>query len=198
MKTTMTLIATLLAICISAPVFAAGKVKQMEDVVGQGAIGPVVAENGATIIRTAGGISVRLRMPTPEPFGYVYPEPNAFQATVEQGHPEVFTGWIFIFNNPDACSDGICDGNDVGDPVSRGGAYNFAGHIAGGPELHLAGNIHVGEDAPFGFSLDNPMGAEVHLAVAPHGTLQPNLLPTQINTPIGTPALWWLALFFAP
>jgi len=40
-----------------------------------------------------------------------------------------------------------------------------------------------------------PRTAEVHLAVAPHGGLQPNLLPDQITKPVGAPAHWWLAIF---
>lgn len=37
--------------------------------------------------------------------------------------------------------------------------------------------------------------AEIHLAVAPHGALAPDLLPAQITTPVGDPSFWWLAIF---
>ena len=61
--------------------------------------------------------------------------------------------------------------------------------------LNLTGHISVGQ-APFaGLPLDNPSGAEIHLAVAPHGMLQPDLLPSQITTPIGNPGFWWTAIF---
>lgn len=173
---------------------AQGVVKETRDVVGQGPAGSVVSEDGAQLIRTANSITATLSMPTPMPGTYVYPEGNMFQPTVTMGFPEVFTGWIFIFNDPSAC-EGPCDGGDLSNPVARGGVYNFAGHIVGGSTLAFAGSISVGEPTFLGFPLDDPEHAEVHLAVAPHGMLQPDLLPTQITTPIGTPAHWWLALF---
>ena len=37
--------------------------------------------------------------------------------------------------------------------------------------------------------------AEIHLAVAPHGALDPKLLPQQISTLAGPPSLWWSAMF---
>jgi len=43
--------------------------------------------------------------------------------------------------------------------------------------------------------LTDPQTAEVHLAVAPHGALQPETLPNQITTPIGDPSFWWVAFF---
>lgn len=171
-----------------------GAAKTTVDVVGQGMAGPVVSEDGATVIRTETGVTASLNMPTPLPGSYIYPDGNAFQPTVLVGHPEVFTGWIFIFNNPAGCSD-PCDLDDLGPTPARGGAYNFAGHIVGGSTLNLAGHISVGSTPFLGAALDNPVGAEIHLAVAPHGMVQPDLLPTQITTPIGTPAHWWLAIF---
>lgn len=41
----------------------------------------------------------------------------------------------------------------------------------------------------------NVADAEIHLAVAPHGALAPDLLPAQIKTPVGDPSFWWLAIF---
>lgn len=190
---TAMLFATPLLLLVTLPAHADGAVRQTADVVGQGEAGPVVSAGGASAIRTANGITVALKMPTPTPFTYNYPPPNAFQSTVLMGAPEVFTGWVFIFNNPDLCTD-PCNGDDVGTTTpARGGVYNFAGHISGGGTLRMAGHVSFGE-APFGGSpLENPLGAVIHLAVAPHGTLQSDLLPTQINTPIGSPPLWWLA-----
>jgi hypothetical protein len=173
---------------------AEGALKETQDVIGQGPAGQVVSEAGATIIRTPNSITATLTMPTPAPGTYIYPEGNMFQPTVTMGFPEVFTGWIFIFNDPAAC-DGPCDGGDLSNPAARGGVYNFAGHAVGGSTLNFAGNIELGESTFLGFPLDDPENADVHLAVAPHGMLQPDLLPTQITTPIGTPAHWWLALF---
>ncbi len=165
-----------------------------EDVSGQGPGGPVVSAGGATIIRTDQGIIAKLKMPTPAPGSYVYPEGNAFQPIVTEGFPEVFTGWIFIFNEPENCTD-PCNGDDLMNPAARGGAYNFAGHVVGGRTLNFAGRVGIGDETFVGFPLDNPRGAEVHLAVAPHGELQPDIMPTQITTPIGNPTHWWTAIF---
>ena len=174
--------------------YAGGTVKETVDVIGQGALGPVVSAGGAKIIRSSNGITARLKMPTPVTGSYMYPDGNAFQPEVYQGFPEVFSGWMFIFNEPEHC-DGPCDGGDLSNPAARGGAYNFAGHVVGGPKLNFAGHVAVGATPFMGFPLDNPAGAEVHLAIAPHGELQPDYMPTQIKFPIGTPAHWWLALF---
>jgi hypothetical protein len=78
---------------------------------------------------------------------------------------------------------------------ARGGAFNVAGHIVGGSNLSLDGHASV-NSTPFGGStLLEPRTAEVHLAVAPHGKLVPELLPDQITKPIGNPSFWWLAIF---
>jgi hypothetical protein len=159
-----------------------GVLSETADVFGQSPDGPVVAEEGATIRRTSKGISIKLKMPTPEPGEYEYPtEGVAFSGP---GHPEVFTLWAFIFNDPPA---------DDWD-----GAFAVAGHVVGGTTLTLSGNISLDTDPFLGSKLENPRGAEVHLAVAPHGALDPDLLPEALQTPTGPgPDIWWLALFEA-
>jgi len=194
MKSIISIIIGAAVVLTSLVAHAGGVVKQTVDVVGQGAAGAVVAERGATILRTENGITARLSMPTPTPGTYLYPPGNMFQQDVIPGAPEVFTGWIFIFNDPGAC-EGPCDGGDLSNPAARGGAYNFAGHAAGGSTLNLAGHVSAGSEPFAGYPLDDPENAEVHLAVAPHGQLQPDLLPTQITTPIGMPMHWWVAIF---
>ncbi|MGW8369072.1 MAG: hypothetical protein ACWGPN_10380, partial [Gammaproteobacteria bacterium] len=77
-----------------------GAASETQDVVGQGPMGPVVSEDGATLIRSPNSLTAHLTMPTPVPFSYLYPPPGPFQATVLMGSPEAFSGWIFIFNNP--------------------------------------------------------------------------------------------------
>lgn len=179
----------------------AGVTVETADVFGQGMMGPVVAEDGATIRRTPHGISMKLSMPTPEPGTYTYPSgPEGGAWTDEEGPPEVFTLWAFIFNNPEECATPFqCDSGDLGAPAN-GGAFFVAGHVFGGPNLTLSGHISRNSE-PFptatpGSPLENPKGAHVHLAVAPHGALDPALLPEQIQTPTGPgPDIWWLALF---
>lgn len=175
---------------------AAGSVAaESADVVGQGEEGPVVSSGGATIQRNAQGISVKLTMPTPEPGSYRYPPGNAFQPEGAQpGHPEAFSLWVFVFNYPDLCSR-PCDSNDLGDTPARGGAFNAAGHVVGGDTLQLSGRVSTNSDPFEGSAMLVPETAEVHLAVAPHGELQPEVLPDQIKKPIGSPPFWWLAVF---
>lgn len=179
----------------------AGVSSETADVVGQGPAGPVVSADGATLQRSDNGISVKLTMPTPAPGTYVYPPANAFQPVAPfPGHPEAFSLWVFVFNYPDLCS-APCDSNDLGiDKPAMGGAFNAAGHIAGGPQLNFSGHISENtvplQGTPFVNSmLLEPRTAEVHLAVAPHGALQPQHLPDQITKPVGAPMHWWLAIF---
>jgi len=195
MRNTALKIAPLALLVVGLNAYAQGAAKSTRDVIGQGEAGPVVSEDGATLIRTNNGVTASLQMPTPVPGSYVYPPGNAFQPQVYMGSPEVFTGWIFIFNHPEECSDGVCDSNDLGETPAMGGAYNFGGHAVGGPNLMISGHISVGEETFLGAPLSNPGGAEIHLAIAPHGSLQPDLLPTQINFPIGGPPHWWIAVF---
>lgn len=158
-----------------------GVLTETADVFGQGAGGLVVAADGATIRRTKNGISMKVSMPTPEPGTYRYPtEGVAFSE--EEGPPEVFTLWAFTFDEP-------------GD-----GAYAVTGHVIGGPNLRLSGHISTTtEPLPGWVSLENPKEAGVRLAVAPHGALDPELMPEALQTPTGPgPDIWWLALFDPP
>ena len=128
------------------------------------------------------------------PGTYTYPPPNPFQPVAPvPGTPEVFTGWFFFFNQPENCAvPNQCVPPPPGGPApndfttGRGGVYNFAGHaVSGGGTLTLVGNISVG-DQQFGgpFALEDPTAAEIHLAVAPHVVLVPELLPGQFRGPV--------------
>ncbi len=166
----------------------------------------LVAVDGAAILRSPHTLKAKLAMPTPEPGSYRYPQGPT--ASGEPGFPETFSLWAFVFFNPEACV-GPCDGADlVGNPDVVAGAFNAGGHVVGGPNLILAGSVNhaspsfplglehrtetLGEAFALGYDLE---GAEIHLAVAPHGGLDPELLPESISTPVGTAADWWIALF---
>jgi hypothetical protein len=202
-KTRLTGLAGLafVALTVVTAVGAATVDTQTADVRGQGPGSPVVAEDGATLQRSDSGLSAKVRMPTPEPGTYLYPPaqtkppaPFTFPAAVP-GHPEAYSLWMFVFNYPALCSV-PCDSNDIGPATpARGGAFNVAGHVVGGPNLSLDGHVSM-NSSPFGGSmLLEPRTAEVHLAVAPHGALDPALLPDQITKPIGSPPFWWIAVF---
>lgn len=151
--------------------------------------GGVYASDGATLVRQTNGVLASMQVPTPASGAYDYP------AGREAGHPEVFTVWAFIFNYPALC-DGPCNSNDIGNTMAQGGAFNVGGHAVGsGQYMNVSGRIGVGE-APFsGVPLVNPDGAEVHLALAPHGALDPATLPGEFRSPTGPSQFWWVAVF---
>lgn len=174
---------------------AAAAPPETADVWDQGTMATVYAPGGAQLVRQANGISVKITMPTPEPDTYVYPPGTG------PGHPEVFTLWAFVFNNPGACSDDECGPDDMGNPDVGWGAYNPGGHVNAGNNLTLSGRIGIGDPAggPPGTQnitdLYDPMGAEVHLAVTSHGALDPSTLPGEFRRPTGNGSHWWVAVF---
>jgi len=162
------------------------------DVLNQGGAG-VYAPGGAMVVRQPHGLRMSVTMPTPAPGSYVYaPE------RTDVGHPEVFTLWAFIFNYPDLCTPPSCGADDLGvGTAAKGGVYNAGGHPASGGELTITGRIGVGE-TPFNHApLESPSTAEIHLAVAPHGALDPSRLPEDLRLPTGSPTCdcWWVAIF---
>jgi hypothetical protein len=188
-----------LALPSTGPAFA--KVtKQTEHVMNQDGEG-YYAKDAAHLTRQTNGISIRVSVPVPQPNTYTYPE----GVPTPSASPEVFTGWAFVFNYPDKCANGPgnCSGPDLFNPDVGAGVYNFAGHPTGaGGNMVLTGSIQVGQPAggPPGSTmapLSNPGGAEVHVAIAPHGLIDPSNMPAQANTPVGSPACacWWVAVF---
>jgi len=175
------------------------------DIAGQGGAEPPIAEGGAELVRREDGIRVHADLPTPAPGSYEYPtgdmvRPGApLHPEVSSGgpdQPEVFTMWIFIFNYPDECTDDECDLDDIGDTPAKGGVYQGDGRIATEATLELSGGVRVGQVAVNGSSLENPIGAEVHVGIAPHGrALAGDDLRAQLNSPLGNPTLWWPASF---
>ena len=102
------------------------------------------------------------------------------------GHPETFSLWVFVFDD------------ELGPFADNPWTSVFVGadHVVGGPTLTLSGHISTSTEPFAGFDLENPQDVAVHLAVAPHGALDPELMPEQITTPTHPgPAIWWVALF---
>lgn len=147
------------------------------------------AADAASLRRTANGIQTKIKMPTPEPGTYAYPDPDAFPTVSEPGHPEGFTLWVFVFD-PDA-EQAVVGGEEV--PWT--GAFLGAGHLVGGDTLTLSGEVTTNTEPFVGNQLENPWEADVHLTVAPHGAVDSDIMPEQIQTPGGGPQHWWVALF---
>ena len=171
---------------------------------GQGPAGPMVAGATASIRRTDSSVIAKVVMPTPAPGSYTLGVGPT--GSLIHGSPAAFSLWVFVFFNPEECAAAVCGPADlIMDPDVVAGAFNAGGHIEGGPNLTLAGSVNasrvtfgganaetIGQALAMGYSIAD---ADIHLAVAPHGVLTPELLPEQISTPVGTPANWWLAFF---
>jgi hypothetical protein len=176
------------------------------DVSGQGGAEPHLASDAARLTRSADGLVAEIDVPTPEPGSYEYPtgemipgwaEAHPRVAPGSSDAPEVFTAWVFVFNDPHQCTDSSCDLDDLGaDTAARGGSYQLDGLIASGERMWFSGRIRVGQDPLNGARLDSPSGAEVHLAIAAHGRVLSGADRwRQLNGPVGNPTLWWSASF---
>jgi hypothetical protein len=201
-------VATALVTTVFATAAAADNPSETADIFGQGPGGPVVAVDGAKIHRTATGVTASVTMATPTPGSYTVPSTPTSSGV--EGSPAAFSLWVFIFFNPEACV-GPCDGTDLmrdNNTLPRviAGGYNAGGHLVSGPNLTISGRVNqasatfggpnaesIAQALDMGYDIAT---AEIHLAVAPHGQLDPALLPAQISTPAGTPANWWLATMF--
>ena len=193
--------ATILA--VSAGTVSAGS-WETATVRGQGLAGPIVSGAEAAILRTSTGVKAHLTMATPAPGSYTYPVGPTGSGVA--GHPEVYSFWVFVFFNPEACSSDPCGPMDlINDPDVIAGAFNAGGHVTGGQNLTLAGSVNrsratfggpnaetIGTALDMGYDLAS---ADIHLAVAPHGALDPALLPSSISTPVGGPGHWWISIF---
>lgn len=193
------LISVLLVGLVSGSAIAASNGIQVEtaDVLEQGG-GAVLAVDGAKLTRSDTGLTISVRIPTPEPGTYAYPPGNPFNPPAVPGSPEAFSLWAFVFNHPDECL-GVpfCDSDDFFAGRGGAGGFNVAGHLTAGPVLQMNGRVTL-NSIPFGGAgsmLVEPHTAEVHVAIAPHGALQPEAMPNQLKTPIGNSNFWWPAFF---
>ncbi|MEM9565320.1 MAG: hypothetical protein AAGA93_22045 [Actinomycetota bacterium] len=173
--------------------------RQRADIQGQGGEG-IAKRNGARLVRSDHAIEVRWKLRTPKPGSYSYPDADAVppgappHPEVVPGHPEVFTLWAFVFDHPDNCTD-PCDFDDIGDTPARGSIYQLDGTVADGRRIHMEGKVRLGQAPAVGLGMSNPTGAEVHVAMAPHGMVNDDQLGRQLNGAIGGPPEWFPAIF---
>jgi len=221
MKISKILLPSALLIAVAHQAAAEGATKQEGPIMGQtsmdcgsplpgGGPRPVIDGASATLLRGPNGITASVSMPTPVSGSYCYPpatllfDPAAGPAVA--GHPEAFSLWGIYFNAPAQCLGGECSVADVLGPNcanAQAGAVQLSGHIVGGRLLHMTGHLSVGEGPLAGPGLTlgcapllDADGAEVHLAVAPHGLLMPHLMPEMIETPPGGgPGYWFPSVF---
>jgi hypothetical protein len=71
----------------------------------------------------------------------------------------------------------------------------------------LSGTINAGDPQQanmppvvIAFPLDNPEGAEIHAAIAPHGQVDVTRLPDDPYNAMGNPGCecWWVGVFLPP
>ncbi len=175
------------------------------DFAGQGGDGPTFAVDGARLVRADDGLRVQAVVPTPTPGSYEYPSgdmvakwatPHPRIVVGGPGEPEAFTMWAIVFNYPDLCTED-CDLDDLAEgAAAKGGVFQADARIAADDEMEFMGSIRLGQSPSTGSALENPLGAEVHLAIAPHGkALGGTDGWRQLNGPVGNPTLWWAATF---
>jgi hypothetical protein len=129
--------------------------------------GPDIPGASSTLVRSAGGVSIRL--------------------SIGGLAPGAYTAWWVIFDDPSACVLG-CGLDDLG--VATG--LYAAGHVVGNNgHATFAAHLSVGDlsgldpSAPpifAGPGLLDPFGAEVHLVVRYHGPAIPGRIPEQTGT----------------
>ena len=179
---------------------------QTSGVNGQGGLEPALAADGAELERRDDGLVARIDVPTPEPGSYEYPtgdmvspwaDPHPPVSPGAANAPEVFTAWLIVFNDPTSCTNDQCDADDIAaDARARGGVYQLDGRVADDTSMSFVGNIRLGQQPDTGSPLDNPTGADVHLAIAPHGRALSGADGwRQLNGPVGNPTHWWMAEF---
>jgi hypothetical protein len=73
------------------------------------------------IERSSDGLVITVKIPTPEPGSYTYPEEIPAE---RYAAPEAFSGWAFVFNHPEFCVTSPepprCGGEDFNDQVKFG------------------------------------------------------------------------------
>ncbi len=178
------------------------------DLSAQGEPDNVYASEAVELQRRDDGLTVAVSFPTPEPGTYRYPEADMIPPDAEPHPPidqgdaltaEVFTLWMFVFNQPGLCTDGSCDADDLGEAApAKGGVYQLDGRMATDDVVTFGGTVRIGQRPGTGAPLFNPIDAEVHVAVAAHGrVLSGPDLWRQLNGAVGNPKLWWAAAFSA-
>jgi hypothetical protein len=178
----------------------------------------LMSEN-ALLTRLPDRIVIDVRMKTPEPGSYRY-DPTIPEEL--RTAPEVFTGWLFVFNHPEHCTTfpvpPRCGPDDFVE-ATRPGVYNFAGHVssithhggafvldeASGGYIILQGEILVGQEplqympprVDVHIPLEQPLTAEIHVAIVSHGQIVTTKLPGDLYDPYGMPTCgcWWLAMW---
>lgn len=114
---------------------------------------------------------------------------TALPAAAEEGTGDAVTLWGVFFNNPGACSDGVCGEDDVfGDPGPPQTAVVFLSGQRISSNGRASYGASYGEGSTVGAlplptnSLIDAQSAEIHLVLRTHGRYLPELADEQITT----------------
>lgn len=110
--------------------------------------------------------------------------------TTELTPGDAVTVWWVVFNNPAACSNGIPDLTNCGEPdlfvpEVQGEVVYADGRVVGrNGRTHFAATLTAGgvPNGWFGNGLINPTGAEIHLVVRTHGQAIPGRVHEMTTT----------------
>lgn len=104
---------------------------------------------------------------------------------LEENH--VYTMWVVIINNPEACDNSPCTAADVigkSDEVQSEATWGDSMIYTEDARMEFTAYVPAGDvhEPWFGNGLSNPLGAEIHIVVNDHGEVIPELVTSMLNT----------------
>lgn len=177
----------ILAAALAAPASADPAIHQTVDV--NEFSGALVTADGASLIRTSSGVSMRVSTTVGGQLFDLFAGPLGVDWEVG----DATTNWFVVFNNPDECTGGVCGEDDVqaaalgGDNLPEVGVHFATGHVAGSSLWRSAASLREGDVSGlvFGFPLVDALTAEIHIVIRSHG-LAANLVPGDLAAAIGS------------
>ena len=186
-KTIGVLTVAILAAALAAPAFAAPAIQQTVDV--NYFTGALATEDGASLVRTDSGVSMRVSTTVDGELFDLFAGPLGVDWEVG----DATTNWFIVFNAPSECTDNACGEDDVraaatqvnNDPEV--GVHFATGHIAGSSLWRSAASLREGDESGlvFGYPLVDAMTAEIHIIIESHGPAA-TLVPGELAAAIGS------------
>ncbi len=106
-------------------------------------------------------------------------------AELEEGH--VYTMWVVIVNNPEACETSPCAPSDIlgnSDAVQSEVTWGDSVLYSNEARMEFAAFLPTGDvvEPWFGNGITNPLEAEIHLIINDHGEVVSEMTATMLNT----------------
>ena len=111
----------------------------------------------------------------------------ALLKTTELEENHVYTMWVVIVNNPEACDNSPCTPADVlgkTDEVQAEATWGDSMIYTEDARMEFTAYVPAGDvhEPWFGHGLSDPLGAEIHIVVNDHGEVIPELAASMLNT----------------